>query len=303
LYQAVNNLTFLKGHGASLVRSNARNLQVKTLDTIYESANDWYQARHNAGTTVKEFTGFSGSKVTLVKNLFPIKSTNSYYLIKKQGNIERNYEKMTVLIEKGFKLPKIYYKSNDVLDMEFISGYDMISFLQRHSPSELLDFICNTIDQFKAESIIEDYTNIYETHLESLSNDKFLPFHISELIQKLPTNIKSSLCHGDFTLENLIYRDGEFYMIDPSSGVYNSWIFDIAKLRQDLDGKWFLRKTTNKDSYNVELNFIKTSLEHKYPEAFNDNIYILMLLRVYKYVNPSDLEHKFILEEIKRLWK
>ena len=268
-----------------------------------KSLNDWYGAKHNVETTVKEFTGFSGSTVTLVKHVSPIKSTNTYYMVKKHGNIERNYEKMTILIEKGFKLPKIYNKSNDVLYMEFISGYDMISFLQRYNPSDLLDFICNTIDQFKTESVIENYTNIYKIQLESLSHDKFLPFHISELIQRLPTNIESSLCHGDFTLENIIYRDTDFYMIDPSSGVYNSWIFDLAKLRQDLDGKWFLRKTTNKDQYNVELNYIRNSLEQKYPEAFDDNIYILMLLRVYKYVTPSALEHKLILEEIKRLWK
>jgi hypothetical protein len=91
-------------------------------------------------------------------------------------------------------------------------------------------------------------------------------------------------------------------MIDPSTGPYDSWIFDIAKLRQDLDGKWFIRNGKQSD-LEIELTQIKESLKQYFPEAFDDYLYILMLLRVYKYSQHYSTEQMFLLEEIKKLWK
>jgi hypothetical protein len=78
-------------------------------------------------------------------------------------------------------------------------------------------------------------------------------------------------------------------------------IFDIAKLRQDLDGKWFIRKSS--DEFQSELFVIKKELVINFPEAIDDYIYILMLLRVYKYTKENTKEQLLILSEIKRLWK
>ena len=72
-------------------------------------------------------------------------------------------------------------------------------------------------------------------------------------------------------------------------------------MRQDLECRWFLRKD------NVRLGAKLTDLQNKIlqvcPEAANDNLLILMLLRVYLHTTKNDANYEFIMKEIKRLWK
>ncbi len=90
-------------------------------------------------------------------------------------------------------------------------------------------------------------------------------------------------------------------MIDAVSVEYDSYIFDIAKMRQDLECKWFLRKTDVR--LDIKLQNIQDKLRKLFPLAFNDNLLILMLLRVYLHTKSGDFEREFILREIRRLWK
>jgi hypothetical protein len=78
-------------------------------------------------------------------------------------------------------------------------------------------------------------------------------------------------------------------------------VFDVAKLRQDLECKWFLRYSDAK--LDFKLQNIQDTLREYYPDAFNDNVLILMLLRVYLHTKEGDFEREFILREINRLWK
>jgi tRNA A-37 threonylcarbamoyl transferase component Bud32 len=187
--------------------------------------------------------------------------------------------------------------------MEYILGIDMKTFLKIEDTKKLTNFIILTMKRFKDKNSVEkDYTDTYYKQLSWIRNDTVLPFTIDQLIAKLPKILPSSMCHGDFTMDNIIYKDPNFFMIDPSTGDYDSWIFDIAKLRQDLDGKWFVRSSINHD-LEIDLNCIKEALKAEFPEAFNDYLYILMLLRVYKYSQYGSKEYTFLLEEIKKIWK
>ena len=91
-------------------------------------------------------------------------------------------------------------------------------------------------------------------------------------------------------------------MIDCSTGDFDSWVFDVAKLRQDLKFKWFLRNTNDKSLYNC-LELIDSTLIKLYPIAFNDNLLILMLLRVFIYSKKDSYDQKFIIKKIESLWK
>lgn len=248
-------------------------------------------------TVIKQFKGFSGSKILLCKN------TNTVF-VRKIGNVERNYKKLQILSYHGFNVPEIINKTDDILDMEYIHGLDIKTYLKLHDPDSLLNYLRTTINKFKSiENVIKDYSETYTEHLKFLDTDNHLPFTSKQLIKRLPKNLNSSLCHGDFTLENIIHSNNGFYMIDPSTGIYDSWIFDLAKLRQDLDCLWFLRNEAKREEYNIELQYIKSELKSIFPEAFDDHLYILMLLRVYKYANKGTVEHNLIVNEIKKLWK
>ena len=107
--------------------------------------------------------------------------------------------------------------------------------------------------------------------------------------------------HGDLTLENIMHSDAGFYMIDPVTSEYDSYIFDIAKMRQDLECKWFVRKEHLK--LDVKLEYIQNKILDEFPLANNDYLLILMLLRVWNYTIPKTKEQRFILENIIKLWK
>jgi tRNA A-37 threonylcarbamoyl transferase component Bud32 len=107
--------------------------------------------------------------------------------------------------------------------------------------------------------------------------------------------------HGDLTLENIIHSEFGFYMIDPVTIEYDSYIFDMHKMRQDLECKWFLRDSDIK--LDTKLQQIQDKLREEYPQAFDDSLLILMLLRVYLHTKQGDPDRDFIMKEIKRLWK
>jgi 5-methylthioribose kinase len=148
---------------------------------------------------------------------------------------------------------------------------------------------------------MKDYTETYYNKLKWLDDCDEMPFTKEELIGKLPKILPKSTYHGDLTLENIMYTDPGFHLIDPVTIEYDSYVFDIAKLRQDLECKWFLRNTNIK--LEVKLQNLQNKLRKQYEKFFDDNLLILMLLRVYLHTKQGDDNHKFIMKEINRLWK
>lgn len=243
---------------------------------------------------IKQLNGFSGSTVLLLEE-------NSKKFVRKIENVERNYERITHLISCGFNLPKIYNKEGNVLDIEYIPSLDIKTYLENYSIDKLILFLIETLLSLSNSQNIVNYENIYKEKLKEIDLSK-LPFTETELIEKLPKELPQSNYFGDLTLENILYgSDNKFYLIDAVSIEYDSYIFDIAKLRQDLKCKWFLRNS--KVSLDVKLNKIEKEILKKFPEANNDYLLILMLLRVYKHSKPNSFEQLFLKREIEKLWK
>ena len=63
-------------------------------------------------------------------------------------------------------------------------------------------------------------------------NFKIVQNYIKEVNENFCNNQKS-FCHGDFTLDNMLWNDG-LYLIDPiySKDNYSSWLLDVSKLLQ-----------------------------------------------------------------------
>ena len=192
--------------------------------------------------TIKELKGFSGSKIYLMKN-------NKGLFIRKMDNTDRNYIKLNEL-SKDFNVPKIYSYENGVLDMEYIHGLDMKSYLSVRDTRRLTDFLINILTFFSENKQMVDYTEIYKDRLKYIKLSSDTVFTKEQLFDKLPKILPRSKYFGDLTLENIIYcEDGQFYLIDGMTSEYDSYIFDIAKLRQDLECNWFLK---GNKSYLVE---------------------------------------------------
>lgn len=243
---------------------------------------------------LKKLSGFSGSKVFLV-------SDGSKTFVRKIGNVDRNYERMNYLFCCGYNVPKIYKKEGDILDIEYIQSLDVRTFLLYNSIEDLSSFLLLTLENLSRNKKIRDYSQVYDLKLREIDYTR-LPFNKSEIYEKLPKMLFCSDYFGDLTLENILYGvDGKFYLIDGATVEYDSYIFDIAKLRQDLKCKWFLRN--HKISLEIYCDKIESNILNKFPEADNDYLLILMLLRVYKHAKEDSFEQKFLLREIERLWK
>lgn len=243
---------------------------------------------------IRELKGHSGSRIFLMQQ-------HSTPFIRKVGNVERNHERLCTLHQHGMPVPKVLKKREDVLDMEYIHGLDMKSYLLANSVPALTHFLIKTIGKLANNSTPKDYTSIYNEKLKWVDSVDDLPFSKNELISKLPTHIPQSLYHGDLTLENVMFAKDTFYLIDAVTVEYDSYVFDIAKLRQDLKCKWFLRNSSL--MLDVKLQNIEEHLLTLFPEASNDALLILMLLRVYLHTKPNDDNRIFILREINKLWK
>jgi len=246
---------------------------------------------------IKTFKGFSGSDVFLIQK-------NDLILIKKVNNIDRNYKQLNYLFNLGFSVPKIYKKQDNLLEMEYVEGLDLKTYMINHGIEGLFDFIIKTIDKFKQNQIDKDYTQIYYDKLKWLDETNELPFTKEQLIQRLPKILPSSIYHGDLTLENIIFSNkNKFYMIDAITTEYDSWVFDLCKLRQDLSCYWFIRDNLEENNLKVYSNLLFKKIALRYPIINDDNLLILILLRVFPYLIKNTKEYFYILNEVKKLWK
>jgi len=245
---------------------------------------------------IKTLKGFSGSTVLLMEN------ADGNRFIRKINNTDRNYERLSSLLNYGFKVPIIYQKNNHILDMEYIDGLDIKTYLKVHGIEYLLNFLFSIIDKMSYISIDKDYSDIYNYKL-SIINFEDLPFSKDELLLKLPNILPQSIYHGDMTLENLIYaKNNQFYLIDAVTIEYDSWVFDIAKMRQDLHCGWFIRDSQDHNLMTYA-NMLQDRLLTRFRIANNDYLLILMLLRVFQHAKKDSSEYNFLLSEIQKLWK
>jgi len=179
---------------------------------------------------------------------------------------------------------------------------DMKNWLLYNPVTKLSNFIANSLHTFTYTVEEKDYTETYHKALAWLDDDNSFPFSKQELIDRLPKVLPQSVYHGDMTLENIIWGTIEerFFFIDAVTVPYDSWVFDIAKMRQDLEGKWFLRYDPLR--LDVKLLNIRNHLYQKFPIAFDDALYIAMLLRVYRHCEKDSVEYKLVMKEVNRLW-
>lgn len=250
---------------------------------------------------IKPLSGHSGSEVLLMRN------DARGYFVRKIGDVARNVERYDAL-RHLVDVPKVYRHDADadLLDMQYIHGLDMVSYLLYEDLEPLLGFLTETLRRLQQSGKVANYRSVYEKKLQNIDFSAF-GFPREALMERLPMQLVQSHYHGDFTLENIIFSktDGKFYLIDPLTSDYDSVAFDLGKLQQDLRCGWFIR---NK---NVLLKSKLTRLYQGLADSFdlhrndgqdNDHLLIAMLLRVYPYCKTSS-DRDFIIRNVRKLWK
>ncbi len=239
--------------------------------------------------------GYSKSEVQIMEE-------DGDVFVRKSGDIKRNLERYDILENLGLPIPKIFEITGKHYDMEYIPNLDIITYLTNNQVNDLADFIVKVLDKFSKNSIEADFSKVYFDKLEHFSFGAYnLPFTAEELIRKLPQFLPMSEYHGDFTLQNMLFNTNtkDFVLIDPLTTDYASFVFDIAKLRQDLTCKWFIRQGNY--YFDSKLKIIHEALS-KFTHYNNDYLLILMLIRVMPYCDNVN-DQNFLRNEILKLWK
>lgn len=250
---------------------------------------------------VKKLKGHSGSNINLVK----IK--NDYFVHK--SNIKDVGKIITInnhLKINNFKVPNIIEYGDDFILMEYINGIDMFNFLSSEGHNSIAK-ISKFIEIYYEKTISNksfDFEPIIIKKINEICKfNKYLNeiINIDKLMEKIPKNMPQAIIHGDFTLDNIIYKEGHFYLIDINPTNLNSVYFDLNKLLQDIDCYWFLRNRNNILNIKLLCQQISKLLKTKYDFLNNKYILIFMLMRILPYCKDS-LSINFIYNNIKRIW-
>ena len=134
--------------------------------------------------TIKELKGFSGSKIYLMRN-------NTGLFIRKMDNVDRNYIKLNELSQ-HFNVPEVYTYDNNILDMEYIHGLDMKSYLAVRDTNRLTDFLIDILSKFSEDVHMTDYTDIYIDKLKYIKLPSEMNYTKEELIEQLPKRLPRS---------------------------------------------------------------------------------------------------------------
>lgn len=193
----------------------------------------------------------------------------------------------------GLRTPAIISSGLDgdraFFEMEYIPGRSLARALMEGNPpdpGELSRFLVGVLDHHRTSEgpalerriFSEKLTVISErcaTVLERLGlADDFVRLAAAVLEGDLET--PQSAGHGDFTFDNiLIDNSGRFILIDFDDPGFSSWKLDLAKLMQDVWGRWCLRHLLleSPDSVAavnalVELDQVRSELTSRILDAF-----------------------------------
>lgn len=203
-----------------------------------------------------DLKGHSGCKIQLHQHqdgmLFVRKiSSDATY----NKRLEAQCKKQMRYRNPRFKTPKVYgsgYNSEGLFyfDMEYVKGVALSQYIKTIEAYRIKDFIGGlVIDLLSSDSIPNNYANsIFHDKIADLSR-KTAPLGIGIIdnaVQILADydwcEFEMSNCHGDLTLENIIVKGDQIYLIDFLDSFYDSIYIDLGKILQDVIAQWSFRQ-------------------------------------------------------------
>lgn len=184
---------------------------------------------------IGSFYGTSGSDIQRLGDKIIKRASNAKEQYDWYKYVERNH-----IDGKYFKIPKMYSFTVDTTIMEYVKGTvgsDIVD-------EQLLNKVVNmckyfsTIDKGKNDVDVDSYCDYL---IGCCTSDWLMPY-IKDVVNYLQSNASliksnSSFSHGDLTLNNLIVKDQDIYLIDSNpKPTFSTWIADVAKIRYSLNG-------------------------------------------------------------------
>lgn len=216
-----------------------------------------------------------------------------------------------------FEVPKITNNSDNSFTMTFYKGQSILNIFERGDITILDDII----DKFFYFLIWEFNKSIYKKNIKQKVNAKLneinkeiknkeiglIIFNLIKYINKNEIIIPVGICHGDFTLSNMIFSN-KIILIDFLDSFIESPIQDIVKLLQEVNLEWSLLMSSGiRDVTKIQIsyNYLRWKITQRIIQDFPQYLkqielfYLITLLRIIPYIT-EDRIYKIVLEEIRR---
>lgn len=258
---------------------------------------------------ITDLGGHSGCRVLLCEednNSFFVRkessdlSYNKRLIVqaKKQSEYKNDNIKVPKVLASGFTKKGLFY-----FDMEYIQGITMSEYIKNIEIGKIRA-ICKKIvtnivcigsnNTFFDESVFEKKIEGLNAKLKAQNN----PIIISaiKMLKKHRWNrFIRTQCHGDLTLENIIIKDNQLYLIDFLDSFYDSWILDISTIMQDVQTMWSYRHDKDLD-INAKLrllvfrDILMDTVKETSPRDYIEVYYALLLklIRIIPYVQDEE---------------
>ena len=142
---------------------------------------------------------------------------------------------------KLFKVPEVVYVGSDFYELEYIPNAKNLSecgFL--YSPKDLQDKLFAIMDNIAAYE--PSSGDVWDAMLAKFKQLKALDPEYDELVARLPTNLvfpnQDGYSHGDLSFDNIMYANGDLYLIDPAWSAIESPLWDVGKILQSVLINW-----------------------------------------------------------------
>jgi hypothetical protein len=266
------------------------NLYSFNCKTIAECINymlkDNIQCKVNTDSNIKRF----GTLQDIYVDNFSFRKSNQKDLSTGfTNNIVTKNKNTVIKVGPYVELENLWYQSyknkNHIPKvLECIDNKIILEYIQRNNDFNL-DDIFDLINVYKMYNVLNDLTfsNYIENIQQHLKNNTYITTGSKLLIKLKSLNIKSTFCHGDLSVMNMIPTTNGIKMIDPlySKYKFGSYELDIAKLcfsfkfyKNDSASYTYIKKIANIDyidiliaaeavrvaSYKEEYSFIAENL-------------------------------------------
>lgn len=264
---------------------------------------------------IKELSGYSGCLVSLYRE-------GNNYFVKKEAKDKEYNKRLKLQIEKQkryfsidnkpFKVPKIINEGINsegkyFVDMDYIAGENFIEYINTLDIEQIKEYVTRLIkvlkffeqrEKDKKDSWEKFFIKINDLLRKNINDINIINYFYNFLADNKENikRIKSTECHGDMTLENIIINNfGEIYLIDFLDNFYDCFYFDIAKIYQDLEFKWYkIKKNEDVNIFDNKIEIFKKEFDKKIKENYLYErklikfISLLNLLRILPYAEKED---------------
>lgn len=302
----------------ALLKSMKKQRTQNILEYLHNNKSSGLDSMGEKMMHITDLGGHSGCKILLCEtddnNVFVRKISSSHKYndrlrvqAKKQKKFKSKQVKAPAILNQGETEEGLFF-----FDMEYISGITLAEYIKTIEIGKVRNLVETLIDDvasMERNDINIDTEAVFQEKIASLKK-QLLPLSnhvVNEALILLESHLWNGIaqtsCHGDLTLENIIVKDNQLYLIDFLDSFYDSWILDIGTLLQDVQTLWSYRfeEDININTLirlivfrDILLDYIRDKNEEMVLEVYYS--LLLKLIRIFPYTK-DERTYKFLTEK------